>query len=183
MGQRIVTGIVGESESALAGAAGAGAGLAGPKLVPVNGVINVGGELEVTSGLKPGQFTNLNDLSTPIKPSLVRADPSLPQIPNLVVGRGEQMGDLFAANSATRITAQRLPGSVDFDALASGAFKVLKPGGTIDINIYGQADSPYVAEALESFQKAGFDAKLAPNVAADQGLPGPATIVGSKPGQ
>jgi hypothetical protein len=56
---------------------------------------------------------------------------------------------------------------------------VLKPGGTIKINLYGTAESPFVKEALRSFRDAGFAADLAPGPR--PGEVGPGTIAGRKP--
>jgi RHS repeat-associated protein len=116
------------------------------KITPVGGQINVGGIAETPN------ITNLNNFDTPLQ------DPSI--IPNLVRGNAEDIGEIFEPESANHIMSRRLPGTVDFDRFARGAFQTLRPGGTIDISIYGLPDSPHVIEALESFRSAGFDANI-----------------------
>ncbi len=101
-------------------------------------IVNLGGAGEVTDAI------NLN-------PNRVAPR----QIPNLVAEEGEKIGDLFRSNSVDAIVSNRLPpNTIDWTKVLPGAYKVLKPGGTITIRFQGVGrDGPIIMGQL---QKLGF---------------------------
>jgi hypothetical protein len=76
-------------------------------------------------------------------------------IPNLIQAKGETIGSEFDPESVDRVVGNRLPpDTFDWDQVAQGAIKVMKPGATIDINV---AYSPQDAMRLDAaLRNAGF---------------------------
>lgn len=105
-------------------------------------VVNIGG---TGAPHEPADAINLN-------PNVVAPRKN---IPNLIQAPGETIGSQFEAGSVDRVVGNRLPpGTLDYDQIAQGSFKVLKPGGTLDINIaYSPPDAVKLGDAL---QRAGF---------------------------
>jgi hypothetical protein len=89
-------------------------------------VVNIGGAGEAH---EPAGAINVN----PQVPGTERR-----AIPNLVQAQGEQIGDLFTPRSVDRIEGHHLPGgAIDWDRVADGAAKVLRPNGTLEIYFRG----------------------------------------------
>jgi hypothetical protein len=72
-------------------------------------------------------------------------------VPNLVKADGEQIGEVFGRNTIDKVVSRRLPANFDVNKLAQGAFRVLKPGGTVDMQLYG--GNPAFATAFKTALK------------------------------
>ena len=98
--------------------------------------VNLGGTGEVADAI------NLN-------PNRVapRAD-----IPNLLQGEGENIGDLFEAGSVDEIVSNRLPpNTINWNQVIPGAAKVLRSGGRIVIKFQGVGeDARIIVEAMKA---------------------------------
>jgi Domain of unknown function (DUF4157) len=117
------------------------------RIRPVNGRINVGGGLEQGSS----NATNLN----PIVPR-TGGPGSNAQIPNHVRAGFENIGEIFEDGSANLIFSNRLPyGTVNWNASAGGAYRVMAPGGRLSLNIMG-ASAEEAAVVVRTFSRAGF---------------------------
>jgi hypothetical protein len=93
-------------------------------------------------------------------------------IPNLVQADGSRVGELFKPGSVDRIEGHNMaPGAVDWTKAAPGAYKVLKPGGTLQYYYRGaNADAQAAERALT---QAGFkDVKNASDVLITATKPG-----------
>jgi hypothetical protein len=89
-------------------------------------VVNIGGAGEAH---EPAGAINVN----PQVPGTERQS-----IPNLVRARGEQIGDLFPRASVDRIEGHNLAGgAIDWDQVADGAAKALRPNGTVEVYFRG----------------------------------------------
>ena len=76
-------------------------------------------------------------------------------IPYHVARFGEQIGELFEANSVQQIISNRLPpNTLDWSRVITGAQKVLQPGGKIIIRFQGVGED--AATIMSLFQKLGF---------------------------
>lgn len=76
-------------------------------------------------------------------------------VPNLVKANGEQIGEVFGPNTINKVVSRRLDANFDVNKLAQGAFRVLKPGGTVEMQIY--SNNPAFATAFKTALKnAGF---------------------------
>jgi hypothetical protein len=110
---------------------------------PVNGRVNVGG------GLETPDMTNLN----PIKAG--SGGPSK-GIPNHVRGSMEQMGEIFERGSVEYMMSNKLPyAGVDWPVATRAAAQAMKPGGKVDLNIWGLDDNK-IAALKSGFEQAGF---------------------------
>jgi hypothetical protein len=76
-------------------------------------------------------------------------------VPNLVKENGEKIGEVFGQNTIDQIVSRRLDASFDVNKFARGAFRVLKPGGTIEMQIYSN-DPMFAAAFRTALQNAGF---------------------------
>jgi hypothetical protein len=92
-------------------------------------VVNIGG---AGAPHEPPGAINLN----PQVPGTQRAG-----IPNLVQARGEQIGELFPPASVDRIEGHNLAGgAIDWNRVADGSARVLRPGGSLEIYFRGAHD-------------------------------------------
>lgn len=110
-------------------------------LVPVNGTVSVGGATEPFPRLR----TNLNPL----------LDRKGDGIKNLVVGYGEDMGEIFATGSVKHLVSRKLPYStVNWEQFAKSAHKAMARGAVGDLDVWMlQEDNPRLVAA---FKNAGF---------------------------
>lgn len=94
-------------------------------------VINIGG---AGAPHEPAGTINLN----PQVPGTERVG-----IPNLVQAQGERIGELFPASSADGIVGYRLPPHdvIDWNRVAPGAARVLRPGARLAISFQGASDA------------------------------------------
>ncbi|BCW72425.1 hypothetical protein NicSoilB8_34690 [Arthrobacter sp. NicSoilB8] len=94
-------------------------------------VINIGG---AGAPHEPAGAINLN----PQVPGTERVG-----IPNLVQAQGERIGELFPASSADGIVGYRLPPHdvIDWNRVAPGAARVLRPGARLTISFQGASDA------------------------------------------
>ncbi|MGE0133429.1 MAG: RHS repeat-associated core domain-containing protein [Blastocatellales bacterium] len=119
--------------STLGGFAGGGIGksLGSPKVRPYKERINVGG------GHEPDAYnsSNLNDfVSNTGGPDR--------GVPNLVKGNANEIAQYFKPGSANEILSRRLPyDTVNWDAFAQGAYRVMKSGGELDLNVWVMSTS------------------------------------------
>jgi hypothetical protein len=107
-------------------------------------IVNIGG---TGAPHEPQNAINLN----PQVPGTERKD-----IPNHIKAKGEQIGDLFDPGTIDEVVGYSLaPTVINWPEVATGAFKVLKPGGRFDINFrFAHAeDAKFCADALRA---AGF---------------------------
>jgi hypothetical protein len=76
-------------------------------------------------------------------------------IPNHVNADGSDVGEIFAPGTLDRIEGHNMaPGVIDWSRAAPGAFKALKPGGTIQYYYRGANSDAEVMGA--QLRKAGF---------------------------
>jgi RHS repeat-associated protein len=117
---------------------GLGAGYAGAKLIPADGLINVGGLTESGGGTKV-------NTETPREP-----------IDNLVTGNAENIGEIFEPSSANQIISNRFPtsGIQDWNKFGQGAYTVLQPGGNVDLFVTVSGDS--YTSVVNGLNNAGF---------------------------
>jgi hypothetical protein len=106
---------------------GVAAGRIGPRMVSSlqragkRVVVNIGGTGEVADAI------NLNNQAVPRK-----------DIAALIQRDAAEIGEVFNANTIEEITSNRLPpNTFDWNRLIPGAYKVLKPGGSITIRFQG----------------------------------------------
>lgn len=88
---------------------------------------NIGGELEATAGsvvINPGRQAMPLDKLRALKPE------------NLIVGSGAERIP-FPAGSGRMIVGRKLPNSINWDQAAKEFNRVLQPGGTVQISVYG----------------------------------------------
>jgi RHS repeat-associated protein len=110
-------------------------------LVPVNGIINIGGVVETA------EATNVNTLA-----NVANAE----AIPNLVVADGSNIGSIFQPGSATQIISSKLPfAALNWETFASGSASVLAAGGRLSMNVTG-ATPENLAAAVDQLKAAGF---------------------------
>src|SRR5258706_10820051 len=76
-------------------------------------------------------------------------------VPNLVKANGEQIGEVFGQNTIDKIVSRRLDASFDVIKFARGASRVLKPGGTIEMELYSN-NPAFSASFKAALQNAGF---------------------------
>jgi len=102
-------------------------------------IVNIGGEAGPEEVLKWGaDQIALNDQ--------VRFGIARRFVPNLVKENGEQIGEVFGQNTIDKIVSRRLDAEFDVNKLAQGAYRVLRPGGTVEMQIY--THNPNFAEAF-----------------------------------
>lgn len=76
-------------------------------------------------------------------------------VPNLVKERGERIGEVFAENSVDKVVSRKLDFTINVNDIARGAFRALKPGGALEMQIF--ANNPTFAAAFETaLRDAGF---------------------------
>ncbi len=75
-------------------------------------------------------------------------------VPNLIREKGENIGTLFGKETVDRIISSKLPTSIDTQAVAQGAAKVLKPGGTLQMSFL--PDQEFVDTFVRQLRAAGF---------------------------
>lgn len=116
------------------------------KVQPVNGTVNVGGGLE--KGAET--CTNLN----PVKPGSGGASSG---IPNHVQRGFEEIEEVFDPGSVEKLISNRLRhGDVtNWTKAAQGAYRVMKPGGKVSMNVWCQSQAE-VNSVLSAFSRAGF---------------------------
>ena len=93
-------------------------------------------------------------------PEAINLNPQVPGterrgIPNHVNAKGEAIGELFEPGTVERIEGHHLPPDVlNWNEIAPGAYRVLRPGGTLEIYFRGaNTDAARLANALRN---AGF---------------------------
>lgn len=92
-------------------------------------VVNIGG---AGAPHEPAGAINLN----PQVPGTERAG-----IPNLLQAEGERIGELFAPGSVDRIEGHNLAGgAIDWDRVADGSARALRPGGSLEVYFRGAHD-------------------------------------------
>jgi hypothetical protein len=117
------------------------------RIKPVNGTVNVGGG----GGPKePQNVTNLN----PVVPNT--GGPQI-GIPNWVPARFEEIDLVFEQGSVNNLVGEKIPygANVDWARGAQGAFKVMSPGGSVSIQIWG-ASAEQMKAIEQAFRDAGF---------------------------
>ncbi len=72
-------------------------------------------------------------------------------VPNLVKANGEQIGEVFGPNTISKVVSRRLDANFDVNKLAQGAFRVVKPGGTVEMQLFG--GDPVFGAAFETALK------------------------------
>jgi hypothetical protein len=77
-------------------------------------------------------------------------------IPRLVQTEGENIGGLFDPGQVDRVVGYTLPPNVlDWSRVASGSYKVLPPGGTVEIGLkYVHPEE--IQKMVSAFEAAGF---------------------------
>lgn len=102
-------------------------------------VVNLGGTGEVAGAI------NVNNLTSG----------AVKGIPKLVKANAEDVATLFPPGSLDKIVANRMPANtVNWNTVARGAYKTLKPGGQVSLNEYGGPES--AAKIADALRKAGF---------------------------
>ncbi|HEX8000712.1 MAG TPA: RHS repeat-associated core domain-containing protein [Pyrinomonadaceae bacterium] len=109
-----------------------------------NLIVNIGGVGEVAGAI------NVNILKDRVAAG----------IPNLIKASGSEIGNLFKAGSVSKIISNRLPFSGVAESggwtnLASGAYRVLAPGGRVTMNVT-TSSAAEVAALQTAFKSAGF---------------------------
>jgi uncharacterized protein DUF4157 len=120
----------------------------GARVAPVNGRINVGGGFEAGAE----QSSNLQ----PFVPN-VGGPPAGSNVPNLVPGRFEQIGDLFEPNSANLLYSNRLTAHTvtNWNQAAAGSYTVVAPGGRVSLNVV-TTEQAELTTIRDAFRAAGF---------------------------
>lgn len=105
-------------------------------------VVNIGGNGEVARAINLNPQTDQQNLSAP----------------HLIEARGEQIAQLFPANSIDRVVSNNIVhGPIDWNATARGAFTVLRSGGEVSIAPYVSGDTAqHVSEMSRSFETVVF---------------------------
>jgi hypothetical protein len=79
------------------------------------------------------------------------------RVANLVKEPGEAIGDVFLPNSIDRVVARRLDASFDVTRVAQGAFRVLRPGGRLGMELFPASGNPaFAAQFRRALTDAGF---------------------------
>ncbi len=120
----------------------------GARITPVNGRINVGGGFEKGAA----ESSNLQ----PFEPNVGGPAPGS-DVPNLVPGRFEQIGDLFEANSANLVYSNRLTAHTvtNWSQAATGSYSAMAPGGRLSLNLV-TTDAAELTTIGNAFRAAGF---------------------------
>jgi hypothetical protein len=77
-------------------------------------------------------------------------------IPNLVMEKGERIGEIFEPGSIDRVVSSKLPTSVDASQLGEGIGRVLRPGGKVQVNIFGTDVGGWSKAFKDALIKSGF---------------------------
>ena len=111
-------------------------------------VVNIGGEAGPEELVKWG--ANQIALNHQVRMGIARRF-----VPNLVKENGEKIGEVFGRNTIDKVVSRRLDANFDVNKLARGAFSVLKPGGTIEIQVYSPNPN-FAATFMTALRNAGF---------------------------
>jgi len=111
-------------------------------------IVNVGGEAGTEEVAKWG--VNQIALNHQVRMGVAKRF-----VPNLVKANGEQIGEVFGQNTIDKIVSRRLDASFDVIKFARGASRVLKPGGTIEMELYSN-NPAFSASFKAALQNAGF---------------------------
>jgi hypothetical protein len=82
-------------------------------------------------------------------------------VPNLVKENGERIGEVFGENIIDKVVSRRLDANFDVIKLSRGAFRALKPGGTVEMQIFSN-NAAFADAFITALENAGFK-----NVSAD----------------
>jgi hypothetical protein len=113
--------------------------------IPV--IVNIGGEAGPAELAKFGEQIALNDG--------VRFSATRRYVPNLVKEPGENIGKVFKSESVDKVVSRRLDQGFDTDKVAQGAFKVLKRGGKLEMQVFSPS-SAFSKQFVQSLEKARF---------------------------
>jgi hypothetical protein len=120
-------------------------------------VVNIGGESGVEEVAKFG--VDQIALNPQVRFSIAKR-----VVSNLVKEDGEKIGEVFAPQSINKIVSRRLDQGFNTTKVAQGAFRVLKPGGQVEMELFAP-NSTFVDLFKTSLQNAGFK-----NVAFENGV-------------
>jgi hypothetical protein len=110
------------------------------QVTPSNGVVNVGGA---------GEFEGAVNLNPAV-------DRNPAAIPNLIQDYGDNIDHHVAPNSVDKIFSSKVVASdINWPGFAKGAYKVMKPGAVVDMNVwtFSAAEQAMIRAA---FEQAGF---------------------------
>jgi hypothetical protein len=111
-------------------------------------IVNIGGEANPSGELTEfGEHIALNNQ--------VRMGIAKRFVPNLVKESGENIARVFKSETVDRVVSRKLDASFDADKVARGAFKVLKPGGDVNMGIFTN-NPEFGARFVKALQDAGF---------------------------
>jgi hypothetical protein len=110
-------------------------------------VVNIGGEAGKEEIATFGEQIALNNQ--------VRFGIGKKYVPNLVKEAGENIGNVFEENTVDKIVSRRLDRGIDTERVANGAFKVLKSGGQVNMQLFAPG-SDIASRFVEALNKAGF---------------------------
>jgi RHS repeat-associated protein len=113
-------------------------------ITPIKGRVNVGGGNETPEG-----WTNL-------QPYRTETGGPASGVANAVIGTAENMHQIFAPGSVQEMMSSKMAiGSINLQAWAAAAHKVMAPGGKFILNFLG-GEKGYHAEVAQAFRDAGF---------------------------
>jgi hypothetical protein len=111
-------------------------------------VVNVGGEAGTEEVMKWG--ANQIALNHQVRMGVAKRI-----VQNLVKENGEKIGEVFQMNSINKIVSRRLDASFDVVKFSRGAFRVLKNGGQLEMELY--SNNPAFAQSfIKALTDAGF---------------------------
>jgi hypothetical protein len=118
-------------------------------------VVSIGGEAGPEEVAKFGEQIALNHQ--------VRMGIGRRYIPHLIKEPGENIGRVFEEETVDRVVSRRLDAWFDTDRVAEGAFKVLKKGGDLNMELFTN-NPEFGSRFVQSLIKAGFDPKKIQNM-------------------